>query len=354
MVSWQSIQSFLIFFGPILLPRVLATYRSLRSRPASQIRPLPQRTSFALTVLFLSGLIAFLSTFPLFSPANVFRQTQSRLQTSAGVLSTRLAALRPLTAQDEKLRQVLDDGGLDARLIYARYGPHILTTCPFAKPGDVDAGLAYLFYALPSMLTPHLLHLIALGTATSGMLCGQEGAKWRNMATISGIVLGAAEVLFIAYYDDKPNMRSTRLSEIDFVHWKMQVWRGLAIAAVDGILGWVIWLQATGRAFVAPPSASERIVNHARALEGLLVKAKSVGIVRNGTARDAAMRSKVDEYWMKEGEVMRDVFEQPEVLEAQRSTLARLDVARISRDAEGYVDTVLRGVQSPPNPVAAR
>lgn len=89
-----SIQSLLIFFGPVLIPRGLAFYRSLKSRPASQIHPLPTKTSYALTLLFISGLIAFFSTLPIFIPANIFRLTQSRLQTPGGVLLTRLAAIR--------------------------------------------------------------------------------------------------------------------------------------------------------------------------------------------------------------------------------------------------------------------
>lgn len=258
---------------------------------------------------------------------------------------TRLAALRPLTASDERLRQVLDAGGLDTRLLYAHYGPDVSMNCPFATAGSLDAGQTYLFYSLPAVLVPHLLHLFALGIATSGLLSGKEGARWRTMATIAGMVLSVAEIWFVATYDDRYNARSTRLSEIDFVYWKLQVWRGLAIATVDGILGWVIWLQATGRAFLSPPPASERIADHGRILEGLLSKARGLGVLRNGTVRDASMRGKVSDYWVKEGEVMKDVFDQPEVLAAQRNALSRMDVDRIGREAEAYIETIMSGVQ---------
>ncbi|KAK3710073.1 hypothetical protein LTR37_010504 [Vermiconidia calcicola] len=343
MVSWSTIQSLLIFLGPLLLPRALGYYRSIRSRPAAQIRPLPKKTSYALTVLFISGLIAFLSTLPVFAPANIFRQTESRLQTSGGVLMTRLRALRPTNEFDEKLRSVFDAGGLDARLLYARFGPNILANCPFAKPGDADAARTYLLYATPTLLAPHLLHLLALGVATSRVCSGVEGSRWRTVAAIAGMVLGIVEFYFIANYDDRYNARSTRLSEIDFVFWKMQVWRGLAIAAMDGLLGWVIWLQATGRAFLTPAPTSERLLDCARTLEMVLGKARGLGMVRNGAMRDPEQRRKVDAYWAKEGEVMRDVFEEPEVLEAQRNALKRLDVTRVGREAEGYIDSVLLG-----------
>ncbi|TKA24692.1 hypothetical protein B0A50_05680 [Salinomyces thailandicus] len=343
MVSWQTIQSVLLFFGPLLLPRALAFYRSIRSRPPAAVRSLPPTTSYALAVLFVSGLIAFVSTLPFFAPPNIFRQTSSRLQTPGGVLLARLTALKTPTPDDQRLREVLDEGGLDARLLYAHYGPHVLSSCPFTRAGTIDAAQTYFYYALPSILAPHLFHLFALGIATSGVLSGKEGARWRTLAAIAGIVLGVAEVYIVATYDSRPNARSTRLSEVDFVHWKLQVWRGLAIAAIDGALGWVIWLQATGRAFLKPPSPAERIMDHGRQLESLLTKAKGLGVVRNGTVRDVSMRAKVTDYWTKEGEIMKDVFEQPETLEAQRNALKRLDTTRVGREAEAYIDSILDG-----------
>ena len=159
------------------------------------------------------------------------------------------------------------------------------------------------------------------------------------------MVLGMAEFWFIASYDDRYNARSTRLNEVDFIYWKMQVWRGLAIAALDGVLGYVIWLQSTGRAFLTTPPTSERLLGHARLLETVLGKARGLGILRNGIVRDAGTRSQVDNYWIKEGEVMKDVIEEPEVLEAQRNALRRLDVARVGREAETYLETVLGGFQ---------
>lgn len=265
---------------------------------------------------------------------------------------TRLGALRPITPADEKLRQFFDDGGLDARLLYARFGPSVLTSNPFATPNDNDARRTYLFYAAPTILAPHVLHLFALGIATSKILSGTEGARWRTLSTIAGIVLAVAEFWLVANYDDRANARSVRVNDIDFLYWKMHVWRGLAIATVDGVLGWVIWLQATGRAFITPPSSSERLLDHAKALEMVLGKCRGLGIIRNGTVRDADLRKKVDAYWVKEGEVMKDVFEEPEVLEAQRNALRRVDIVRVGREAENYLDSILGGVQvvtsSPP------
>lgn len=335
-----SIQSLTLFFAPLLLPKALTYYRSLRSTPRTQIRPLPQKTSHALAILFLSGLLAFLSTLPVFHPENVFRATQSRLQTPAGVLMTRLSSLHAVGEWDERLRSVLDAGGLEARLLYARFGPRVLVDCPLAKPGDLGAAKVFLLYAAPGILAPHLLHLLALGVATSTALSGREGGRWRTVAAIAGVVLGAAEFWFVAAYDDRVNQRSTRLNEVDFVYWKVLVWRGLAIAALDAALGWVVWLQATGRAFLSPTPPAERLVDHTKKLEAVLAKTRSLGILRNGVVRDAGLRAKVEAYWVKEGEVMKDVFEEPEVLEAQRAALRRIDMEGVRREAEGFLGTV--------------
>ncbi|EME44378.1 hypothetical protein DOTSEDRAFT_80138 [Dothistroma septosporum NZE10] len=340
-ITWGTIQSFLLFFGPWLLPKILASYRSLKNRPPSQIRPLPSKTSYALTVLFISASLAFLSTLPAFAPENIFRVTHSRLHTASGVLLTRLATIRELTPTDEALREVFDSGHLEARLLYARYGPSVLLDCTLAKAGEIGAARAFLLYALPSVLTPHLLHLCALGVATSGSLSGKEGARWRTLAIVAGLLLAAVEVYWLANYDDHNNAKSVRVNDVDFLHWKLPVFRGLAIAATDVVLGWIIWLQATGRAFITPPTPGEKIMDSAVALEKLFATTRGLGVVRNAALRDGGMRRRVDDYWFKESEVVKDVLEDPEVLEAQRNALRRIDTVRAGRDAEAFMNAVL-------------
>jgi hypothetical protein len=57
------------------------------------------------------------------------------------------------------------------------------------------------------------------------------------------------------------------------------------------------------------------------------------------------MRGILERYWIKDEEVMRDVFEEAEVVQAQRQALAKVDVNQVGADAERYVDGVLAGVQ---------
>ncbi|GIZ44209.1 hypothetical protein CKM354_000741300 [Cercospora kikuchii] len=345
MVSWGTIQSLVLFLGPLILPKAIAFYRSIKNRPsnASSIKPLSSSASIALGILFTSGVVAFLSTLPIFAPENIFRLTQSRLHTSGGVLLTRLGALRPVTGTDQKLREVFDAGGLEARLLYVRYGPNVLIENTLGQVGEIDMGRNFFLYALPGLLGPHLAHLFALGIATSGTWCGTEGAKWRTIAVILGMVVAVLEVYFVVNYDDARNLRSVRYNDVDFLFWKMRVWRGIGVAAVDAGLGWCVWAQATGRAWVGGGSAGERLRDQVKVLEGTLFKARGVGVVRNGVVRDAGLRRRVDDYWMKEGEVMKDVIEQPEVLEAQRNALKRMNAAGTAQEAEAFINILLDG-----------
>ncbi|CAK4026544.1 hypothetical protein FE78DRAFT_72516 [Lecanosticta acicola] len=353
MLSWSTIQSLLIFFGPWFIPRAIAYYRAIRNRPASQIKSLPQKTSYGLTILFISGIIALVGTLPAFQPENIFRTTQSRLQTATGVLLTRLAAVRPLTSKDETLRRLFETGGLQARLLYARYGPTILLANPLTTLGTLDASKFHLLYALPSLLAPHILHFFALGITTSTTLSGSEPARWRTVATIAALILPAAEIYYLSTTPQDP-----RQTELNFLAWKVPIYRGLAIACLDSLLGLAIYLQSTNRAFLNPPSPSQQLLAHTSRLETLLASTRKLGVIRNATVRDKDMRRRVQDYWFQESEVMKDVHEEPEVLEAQRNALRRLDMVKIGREVEQFVTNILgsegpRHGGAPPVPVHA-
>ena len=189
------------------------------------------------------------------------------------------------------------------------------------------------------------MHLVCLGLVTSEFVCGRDAAGWRTVAVLGGLGLAAAEVWAVAGYDDSVNLRSTRVGEVDFSFWKRLVWRGVGVAGFDAVLGWVVWLQGTGRGFVQRKNLGERVGDQIRGLEGALAKARGLGVVRNGAGRDREMRAVAERYWVKDEEVMRDVFEEPEVVQAQRQALAKVDVGMVGADAEKYVDGVLAGVQ---------
>ncbi|PBP18077.1 hypothetical protein BUE80_DR010966 [Diplocarpon rosae] len=347
-VSWETIKSLLLFFGPILLPKAIAYYRSVRASPSIHgvsIRPVPSNVVRGLTILFSVSLVFLLRTLPPFAPENIFALTQSRLQIPNDVLFTRLSALRPkgLTTADTLLRGKLNS--LDSRLLFFQYGPDVLTECSFCNADDPKS---YLYYALPSLLAPHLVNLVVLSLVTSGLFIGKEGALWRTTATVGAASLALLEIYFVASYQAQANARATRPEELDGFFWKMRVYRGVGLAALDAGIGWMLYLSSTNRAFVNPPTAPERLESCTRALETARAKLNATSVLRNTILRDDDLRSRNMQYWVREGQVMGSVMEERAVVEGVNNALEnRIDIERISADAEGYVQGIFAPLQVP-------
>jgi hypothetical protein len=331
----------------MLLPKAISYYKSIRAAPAGEksIRPVPPYVNRALTILFAVSLFSLISTLPFFSPENIFAVTQSRIQVPIDVLFTRLSSLRThgLTDFDNLLRQKLIS--LESRLLYFQYGPDAIANCLFCKAEDPTS---YLYYGLPAILTPHLFSLCVLALVTSGLFVGPEGAVWRTSATIGAITLAIAEVWMVSTYEHQGNARATRIEDIDAFFWKMRIYRGVAIAALHGIVGWLMYLSSTNRAFGTPPSASERIEGSLKHLELARSKVNATGVMRNTISRDPALRARTQAYWVDEGRMMGEYMEDREVVEGVNNALEnRINIATISKDADIYAHNLMAAFGSP-------
>ncbi|KAL2021567.1 hypothetical protein VTK56DRAFT_7066 [Thermocarpiscus australiensis] len=351
-IPWGTIKSLLIFFGPILFPKALAYYRSVRAAPrlhGLKVRPLPPRIFYAILAILTVATTFLILTLPFLSPENIFKATQSRLQIPADVLFTRLSALRPraqLTPSDLSLRAKF--ASLESRLLYLRFGPSVLATCPFCTSDDPSS---YLYYALPDLLTPHLANLVVIAAATSPFLtrgggagagAGAAASSWRTPATLAAAALALADVYLVATYNHTRNARALRLAELEHFHWDARTYRHLALALLDGVLAALLYLTGTNRAFVAAPSAAERVEGVVRALAGTKGKVNAVGVVKNTVVRDEELRGRSNAYWAHEVRLMREMMEEREVVEGVNDALLnRIDIASISRDAEAYARAVL-------------
>ncbi|KAJ9165213.1 Chorismate synthase protein [Coniochaeta hoffmannii] len=339
-ISWGTIKSLLLFFGPLVLPKAIGYYRSARAAPSQHgltVRPLSPTVFRSLLALLLVSLVFLVKTLPIFAPENIFRTTQSRLQIPVDVLFTRLSAVRPLTAADTTLRSRFVN--LESRLLYIQHGPDALSTCPFCT---ADEPRSYLFYGLPAILAPHLFNLAVLALATSSTLSGREASSWRRAATLAAVTLAAADVYLASTYPYQSNARALRLEDVDFFFWAARARRYVCLALLDGAVAWVLYLSSTNRAFVIPPTPAERIEAATRILGGAKSKLNAVGIVKNTAIRDEELRARTQAYWAHEGVVMRDVMEEREVVEGVNDALAnRIDIRGIERDAETYAANVL-------------
>jgi hypothetical protein len=298
----------------------------------------------AINLLFISAVLAFVFTLPLFSPENIFTLTSSRLQTPNDVLFTRLGLLRPsqtLTDADQVLRPRI--ASIDARCLYLAHGPDVLTNCPFCLS---DEPTTYFYYALPAILLPHLLHLLALGLATSNAVAGKYGSRWRTLFVMGGAAVGLAECYLVGTYDFKANARATRPEDLDHFYWRMRTFRGISMCILDAAFAGLIWATSTNRIFAVPPSVAERTETVIKAIGSLQGRLVAVGILRNTVVRDEGLRGKAEVYWRREKQVMGDVMDEREVVEEIRNALSdRINVTKIEGDARTYADGILGGLQ---------
>lgn len=326
----------------MLLPKAISYYRSYKSnakRPQRPIRPVPPAVSRALGILFVVSLVALIATIPTFATENIFTRTQSRVQIPVDVLFTRLAALRPLglSTADNQLRHKLQS--LEGKLLYLKFGPDAIANCLFCTLEDHKS---YIYYSLPAILAPHLFNAAVLALVTSGLFVGIDGAVWRRFATLSAIVMAGIDLWYLAQYDYTDNAKATRLEDLSMFFWKSRVWRCIGIAALDAMLGWLMYLSSTNRAFFAPISPAERLATSHRHLESVRSRLSAMGIVKNTVYRDDALRKRTEAYWVHEGQLMGEMMEDKEVMESVNNALeSRVDVDRISADAEMYAKNML-------------
>lgn len=232
---------------------------------------------------------------------------------------------------------------MESRLLYFQYGPNVLTDCQFCNPEDPNS---YLYYALPAILAPHLFNLCILALVTSGLFTGKEGGIWRTTATIAAIAVALVDVYFVATHTYQENSRALRSEDIDTFFWRMLTYRGLSIAAVDGLLGWVLYLSSTNRAFITPLTAAERVESATKNLDKVRNKMSTVGVLRNTINRDEELRSKSQNYWVHEGRLMGETMEEREVVEGINDALEnRINMASITADADTYARSVVEPLQ---------
>lgn len=234
---------------------------------------------------------------------------------------------------------------LESKLLYLKYGPDVMTQCTFCSS---DEPRVFFYYALPSIAVLHLLNTFAVGMATSRPISASYGTPWRIPATMVALALVAADFYLLDGYNYKLNSRALRLSEIDFFHWRARAYRLLALAALDGLLAFAIYLSSTNRAFAKPPTATDRAERVLAVLSSTRSKLNALGTVVNAVSRDEELRRRNEAYWMQEGDIMRGVMEEREVVESVNDALGngRLDIEKVERDASAYADSITSALRA--------
>ncbi|KAJ5095226.1 hypothetical protein N7532_007517 [Penicillium argentinense] len=374
----NSVKSVLIFFAPIIIPRLINSYRSLRASIATSPppRPIPEGAHRALNVLFASIAFFLILSLP-FNPhapePNVFTLTRSRINTPHDVIFNRLARLRPgdmLTEADLLLKSKLTS--LFARKVYLTYGPDSLTSCQFCT---IDNMYSYLLYYLPfNVLLPHLIHLSVLGVATSSPIAGPECSRWRNKFTLAGLALAAFDIYIVSTFDvlhtASAAVRAGQTPPSGF-YYGITLMRPLALTVFDVSCAALIYLSSTNRFFFKPPNPADQLdqaVSAAlRMLNGANGKLHAASVTRNAVVRDKNLKQRDDVYWQtmvavenptrSPGEragpvqggtaVVDNIWEEPEVAQAMSRAMAGqggVDLAQLGTNAHEFVRGVTQGL----------
>ncbi|KAH7040478.1 uncharacterized protein B0I36DRAFT_357772 [Microdochium trichocladiopsis] len=348
-ISWGTIRSLLIFFGPMLLPKLIRWYKDFRNGSNAhglRVRPVPLQAFRALTLLAVTAGVFFVLATPLYAPENVFVLTQSRLQIPTDTLFNRISSLRPgnvLTNFDQALRTKFVS--LESRLLYLQFGPDVMADCPFCSSDDIKS---YLYYAVPGLLGPHLANLVALSLATSEAVAGREGMQWRGYTTIAAGLGAVIDLYTVSNYNHQANARAPRLQELDMFFWNTRVYRNIGLATLDLVFAVLLYLSSTNRAFATPPSPAERIEAATRSLMSTRSKLSAFGVFKNTSIRDEELRSRTVAYWQHEGHLMREMMEDREVIEGVNDALEnRINIQTITKDADLYVANLLPPEQEP-------
>lgn len=338
MVSWSTIQTFLVLLGPIIYSRGKAFYQSTRLRGPP--RTLTLGTHRILNILFVTGVIALLSTLPTFAPENIFQKTGSRLQIPTDTLFYRLSKIRDITPNDEILRARL--ASKEGRLTYANFGPKPLVECSWCSSEEAKT---YLFYALPTLALPHLLHIAVLGVVTSSYF-SPFGSVWRTQATVAGLALFLAELYFVGVStsDRDANTLARLPADVVWTHWRLNLWRGIGIAFVDAWLGYVIFLTGTGRwtAGLDGLHVQEKLETLNKASELVYARLHSENFLRQTVLRNKDLREKSFEFWTAEERVGKEIMLDEEVKNV-RANLT-LNITQLTEEAaqksEGMLNTI--------------
>jgi hypothetical protein len=237
---------------------------------------------------------------------------------------------------------------IDGRLQYLTYGPGPLSECLNCNSDNPNS---YLYYALPTLVAPHILHLIILGITTSEMFGSKEGAVWRVGATMAAALAAALDIYLLSTHDWAAARSRMMLGQLEFFHWQSRIYRGIGLALLDLALAGCIYLSATNRFFVVPEGTlASRTESAAKAMDLATGKLRAAAIIRRSVMQDATMRKSVGAYWEQENTALAQVYEDHSVLDGLKNALGRVDLDKVTAEAQAYAQGMVDGASISPMP----
>lgn len=230
-------------------------------------------------------------------------------------------------------------------MLYAAYGPDAVANCPFCKSDDPSS---YLYYLIPSLLWPHIFNLGVIGAVTSSGLAGPEGSRFRTQTVIGGLTLLALDLVRISKYDFTVNANARSLREVEWFYWNARTHRYIALSIFQGLLCAFLWLTSTNRLLAQPPSVSSRLQTLSKRTEQVRSHFQALVMLRNTVMRTPVLRERAVGYWAQEEQVMKELREEPEVVEAVNLALGQIPadgLQNLEQNAGGAMDELLQQLQ---------
>ncbi|KAK6517227.1 hypothetical protein TWF506_007095 [Arthrobotrys conoides] len=339
MVSWATLQTIAFLFGPILVPKLIAIVRSVNLRRTST-QALDSRTRLSLNVLTLTVFLALASSLSYFQSENIIKATGARLLlTPNDVLLRRFENLRlqqgleGLSSTDVVLLSTLKTR--EGRLLYAAYGPKPLTECTWCSISDPSS---YLYYSAPAIAAPHIANIAILGLVTSS-LSSKVARSFRISATMAGLGVALGEFGLLYNHDLLQNTQATLTKDINWYHWRLLTYRGLAIAAVNCVLGVVTYLTATGRYGSSGVSDLEKIEALSKSLDVGVSHVRTSLFVKSTATRSESSLNTISEFWRTEAANRRNIAS--EVEDTKNQVLERVNLNSINDEAFKFTSNLI-------------
>ncbi|KAF3082559.1 hypothetical protein TWF569_005068 [Orbilia oligospora] len=350
MVPWTTLQTAAFLFGPIFIPKLIAIIRSVNVRKTST-RTLDPQTRLSLNILTLTIFLALASSLSYFQSENIIKATESRLLlTPNDVLLRRFENLRlreglqGLSSTDVVLLNTLKTR--EGRLLYAAYGPKPLTECAWCSISDPSS---YLFYSAPTIAAPHIVNIAVLGLVTSS-LSSKIARSFRISAIMAGLGVALGEFVLLYSHDLLQNTQATSTQDINWYHWRLLTYRGLAIATINCMLGVVIYMTATGRYGFSGVSDLEKIEALSKSLDVGVSHVRTSLFVKSTTTRNESNLNDICEFWRTEAANRRNIASQVE--DTKNQVLKRVNLNSINDEAFKFTSSLIDAIAATKGPVS--
>lgn len=364
----NSLKTLFLTFLPFILYRSFVYIQKARVTYASRnITPVSTANWRILAILAAAAVIQVSVYVAYAMPnVNVFADTNSRIQTSGEVLGARL---RELYGSDyETAPNSITAGGswdyellvsrlasAEGRVLYAIYGTDAYAGCQWCR---TDQPTGFFTYILPSIVMPHFVNfllvlLVTTGSDRSFSFSTPNSRQWFTLAVVSAGLLVLYEAFTFYQAPVSPTVLAsikTPLPEnIYWMYWERVKIRAVAMAGLDAVLGCLIFLSASGRAF---DSGESTTVRTARVIDQLAVSVNtlrlSVLLHSNVISRMEESRDSYSQWGANAEEIERLTRSLPEIIEARKQAKARIPsgMRQLEIDAAVHVDQLFEKLHS--------